>query len=289
MPVIHFNKFRKIKLLKTNQMKGSWTAVFSKKLFNSKLIIRCGYEWLKTLEKTKKSLKKKVAYFLEKSAYKNADKLIFTSKEGADFVIKKFSISPEKIEIISNYIDTKLFRPLPIEKKGNRIVFVGRLEKEKNLSNLIISLEGIEAELVLIGEGPMRAELEKLSREKKVITIFKGNLKQKDLPEELNKSSIFILPSLFEGNPKALLEAMSCGLACIGTNVDGISGIIDNGNSGILSFSDSDSLKKAIIVLLENKELRDKLGINARKAIERNNDFDVLFGKELALYLNILS
>lgn len=287
-PFIHRKKLKEVDIIKTNQMDGSWSAVISKKLYKSKLVVRCGYEWLQTVEKLNKSFfKRTIALFVERFAYRNADIIILTSEEAKIFIIKKFDISIKIIKIISNYVDTDLFKSLPIEKEKNRIIFIGRLEKEKNLINLFYGLEGVNANLVVIGDGSLKYELEKIAKEKKINAVFKGNISQALIPVELNKSEIFILPSFYEGNPKVLLEAMSCGLACIGTDVQGINTIIKQGENGILSLTDSNSIKLAIVSLFENKQLRDRLGFNARKTIEENNDFSIFIKKELEIYKSL--
>ncbi len=288
LPFIHYKKLRNINILKTNQMDGSWVAVISKKIYNSKLVIRCGYEWLQTIENKKMSfLKRTIAYCVEKFAYHNADKIILTSDYSKKFVEKKFKIGSSKIQVIPNYIDVNLFKPLNLEKEKNRIIFVGRLEKEKNLENLFYGLEGLSVKLMVVGSGSLRGRLEEIKKEKKLDVVFMGNLSQPVLVEELNKSEIFILPSFYEGSPKVLLEAMSCGVACIGTNVEGINSIIVDGVDGILSELDSKSLNKAILKLIENKELCDKIGISARGKIEMNNSFEVFIDRELSLYRTI--
>ena len=288
LPFIHKKELKNIQIVKTNQMDGSLSAVISKKLYNNKLIIRCGYEWLDFIEKSKKSFFKKIiAYLIEKFAYNNADRIILTSEESKDFVIKRFKIDSNKIQIIPNYIDIDLFKPLSIPKEKNRIIFIGRLEKEKNLINLLKGLRGLDVKLIIIGNGSLRTELEEIAKKEGIDVVFKGNIPQSAIPEELNKSEIFILPSLHEGNPKVLLEAMSSGLACIGTNVMGINTIITQEENGILSLPDSISLKNAIIKLIDNEELRNKLGFNARNKIKENNSFHVCIEKELSVYKSI--
>ncbi len=285
LPFINRREMKNIQIIKTNQMDGSWSAVISKKFYGQKLIVRCGYEWLQTIQKGKKSnIKRLFAYCAEKFAYSNADTIILTSEDSRKFVIGKFNINPEKIKIIPNYIDINLFKPSSIDKEKNRIIFVGRLAKEKNLINLLLSLEGLDVKLVFIGDGSLRDDLEKIAKEKGINTTFKGNMPQSAIPEELNRSEIFILPSLFEGNPKALLEAMSCGLACIGTRVEGINSVVTDGQNGILSYTDSNSLREAVVRLIKDNKLRDFLGRNARRTIEENNSFQVLIKKELSIY-----
>ena len=118
LPFIHGRVLKNIHIIKTNQMDGSWSAVIAKKLYHTKLVVRCGYEWLQTIEKAKKSfLKKFIAFYVEKFAYGNADRIILTSKESQEFVVEKFGINREVIQIIPNYIDIDLFKPLAITKE----------------------------------------------------------------------------------------------------------------------------------------------------------------------------
>ncbi|HLP86287.1 MAG TPA: glycosyltransferase family 4 protein [Candidatus Paceibacterota bacterium] len=290
LPFIHSKKLKNTHIIKTNQMDGSWSAVISKKLFNLKLVVRCGYEWLDTIEKLKKSFfKKTTACYAEKFAYNNADRIILTGEESKNFVTGRFSIDSNKIKIIPNYINIDLFKPLNIPKEQNRIIFIGRLEKEKNLINLFYGVKGLDVKLVVVGDGSLRAQLEDIANKEGINVIFKGNIPQSSIPEELNKSEIFILPSLYEGNPKVLLEAMSSGLACIGTDVQGINSIIKDGEDGVISQTDPISIKNAIIKLINDKELRDKIGINARKRIEQNNSFDIFIEKELSIYQSLIN
>jgi len=285
LPFLFSKELKKADILKTNQMSGSWSAVLTKWLYRKKLVVRCGYEWLKTKEKEKEAWWKLwLASFLEELSYKNADKIIVTSLEDRKFVEKRFRIKSLKIEIIPNYIDVELFKPLNISKEKGRIIFVGRLEKGKNLFNLIEAIANLPVKLVLIGSGSLKEKLKKFSKEKKANVEFKGNIANEKLPEELNKSEIFVLPSFYEGCPKVLLEAMSCGLPCVGADVEGIKEIIRHKENGYLCKTDAKSIKEAIVNILQNKELQEKMGENARKTILENFSLEKILEKELKIY-----
>jgi glycosyltransferase involved in cell wall biosynthesis len=103
------------------------------------------------------------------------------------------------------------------------------------------------------------------------------------LPEILNRHEIFTLPSLWEGMPKTLLEAMSCGLPVIGTKIDGTKEVITHGKNGILCDTDSNSISDTIINLMGDEALKEKLGENARRTIVENYSLDILAKKELGL------
>lgn len=289
MPLIHAKIFRKISVIKTNQMDGSWAGVIAKKLFKNKLVVRCGYEWLNYLKTTNSSKYKKIiAKIVESWSYKNADKIIITSKEDKDFISFTFKISEKKIEVIGNYIDTEKFIPNEsVLKDPKRIISVGRLHSDKNLSMLVESLVGLDCKLVLVGDGPEREVIKEYARSLGVNVEMLGKISQENLPIELQKSAIFILASKSEGNPKSLLEAMSTGLACVGTCVKGIREVIEDGETGLLSESTPESLREKIKTLLENQELRDKLGSNARVKIERDYSLSVILSQEMEIYTNL--
>ena len=134
----------------------------------------------------------------------------------------------------------------------------------------------MKIKLTLIGEGPKKQDLMKLSGS----IEFKGRVPNQDLPIELNKALIFCLPSFYEGCPKALLEAMSCSLPCIGTNTEGIKEIITEEN-GILVSNDKEGIKKGIKRLLDNKGLRETIAIKARQTIENRFSLNKIIEKEL--------
>jgi len=288
LPFFYKNELKKVDILKTNQMSGSWVAVIAKWLYKKKLVVRCGYEWLSFLENQKKPLWKRIiAKFIEKIAYKNADKIILTSEKDKKFVVKKFKIKPEKIEVIPNYIDTDLFKPLNLPKEKNSLIFVGRLEEQKNLFNLIEAITTLPVKLVIVGRGSLKEKLKSFAKEKNAKVEFKENVPNEKLPEELNKSEIFILPSFYEGCPKALLEAMSCGLPCIGTNVEGIKDIIQHKENGYLCEPDTKSIRKAILEVLNNKNLQQKISQNARKTILEKFSLEKILEKEIKTYQSL--
>jgi len=288
LPFLYKKELERVDVIKTNQMDGSWAAVFTKWMYKKKLVVRCGYELLRTLER-KKSPRWKLLFasLAEWLAYKNADRIILTFHRNKEFVMKKFQIPSYTITVIPNYIDTELFKPLSLKREENQIIFVGRLEEKKNLFNLIEAISGLPVHLLLFGNGSLKEKLESFSKVKGARVEFKGNIPQTQLPEELNKSTLFTLLSLYEDSPKALLEAMACGLPCIGTNVEGIKEIIRHQENGYLCGTDTDSIREAIVLLLENRPLQHKLSDGARETIEKHFSREKMFEKELQVYTSL--
>ncbi|MHA1285323.1 MAG: glycosyltransferase family 4 protein [Promethearchaeota archaeon] len=273
----------------------------AKLIYRKKIIVRGGYEQLKnyilknTLEKNKSKLRYWLNYFfiylIELISYKLADKIILTNKEDIEFVIKKFRLNKKKVNLIYNFIDINLFKPLKLKKKEKHIIFIGRIDKEKNLINLIKAFEDLnDFTLNIIGEGSndYKKLLLTIIRKSKIKVNFLGRIPNNKIPELLNQHEIFILPSYYEGNPKALLEAMSCGIPCIGTNVFGIRTIIKHKENGILCNTNSESIKNAILNLYYDQDLKNKISKNARKYILENYSLKSIIEKEFNIYRELL-
>ncbi|MBM4177428.1 glycosyltransferase, partial [Candidatus Gribaldobacteria bacterium] len=289
LPFFRRKEIKQVEVLKTNQMSGALPAIISKVIYKKKLIVRCGYEWLSTLIKAKKPFyKKTLVYCLEFLAYKLADKIIFTSKTDKEFAKKIFHLKEEKIAIIPNYIDTDLFKPNYFAKKEpNSVCYVGRLSKEKNIDLLIKSIKDLpEVRLYLIGDGLLKNELQKqaesLGLEKRV--IFLGKIENEKLPDLLNKCEVFALLSNYEGNPKALLEAMACGLVCITSDIEGVREIIQDKQNGLLlNGNEPSSFPSVLHFIKQNKELSQQVSQQARKTIESNFSLEKILAREVGL------
>jgi glycosyltransferase involved in cell wall biosynthesis len=182
-------------------------------------------------------------------------------------------------------VDTKLFQPSrhDFHGKERRVIFVGRLDPVKNLSMLIEALALIKdhlVRLVLVGEGPLRESLKEQAGRLGLQCEFTGVVQNEAVPELLNDADMFVLPSFREGNPKVLLEAMSCGLPCVGTDVEGIREVIQDGENGLLCDLTPQDLADKICSLLSDQDLALKLSQEARRYVLANFDLDHLLEKE---------
>ena len=181
-----------------------------------------------------------------------------------DYIKTNYKINCD-INVIPNYVDVERFKKLDVQKIKNSIVFIGRLEKQKNLFNLLKALVGLDYSLTIVGEGSLLKTLMEYAKTYNINVKFIQRVPNEELPVLLNKHEIFILPSLYEGTPKVLLEAMACGMSVIGTNVVGINEIIINNFNGLLCETDPVSIHNTIINLVKNDNLKKKLGNNAKR------------------------
>ena len=281
IPLIHRRILKDVAILKTNQMWGSWSAVLTKLIYRKQLVVRTGYMLsINFVKANPKNWQKWLVRAVERVAYKLATGIITTSQTNYEYVERNYRPRSTHI-LIANYVETDVFRPINLEKKKGTMCFIGRLTREKNLLALLEALKGLPYTLTMIGSGEQREDLEKFADESEINVNFLGNIPNHELPQILNQHQLFILPSLWEGMPKTLLEAMSCGLPVIGTNIDGSREVIEHGKNGILCDTDSPSIREAIIALMQDKELKPRLGQNARTTIVENYSLDKLARKEL--------
>ncbi len=291
-------------IIKAFQTYGSWVSFIAKILYGKKLIIRSGFIMLRATKNVFKrnNLRSYIKYLMRYSfiflfelfAYKMADGIIVTSDYDIPFLIKYYRLNKKykknRIRLIYNYIDESVFKPLAITKKDKHIIYIGNLRRGKNVINLVKAFIGLkDFHLDIIGEGEDREEMEKIAKKHNININFLGLFPNKELPQILNQYQIFILPSIDEGNPKVLLEAMSCGIACIGTNIQGINNIINHKKNGYLCETNPESMREAIVKVYGDKNLRISMANQAREFILDNCSFRTIIEKEYSFYNEILN
>ena len=285
IPFIFRETIKKADILKTNQIWGSWVAVLSKIIYKKTLIIRCGWEKyfynLSGMDHSNRFFVRLVSLI----SYRIADHIIISSEDSKSFIVNTFKIKRKKISFFPNWIDTSTFSPT---KKENKILFVGRLVKEKNPLFLVDTLKNTDLEIDMVGHGYLEKDLIQKIKESGSKIKFLGKIPNDKMPNLYRKYSMYIICSDIEGNPKTLLEAMSSSCAVVGTNVPGIKNVIDHLKTGVLVNKDEESLRKALLDLSANEKLRIQLGKNARKQIIKNNSLEIILEKESFLYKKLL-
>lgn len=158
--------------------------------------------------------------------------------------------------------------------KKFKILFVGRFEEEKGLKVLLkgiylISKEIDNVEFLLVGDGSLKRWIKDFIKTNNLKNVkLLGTYSHNEMPKIYNMCDIFILPSFTEGSPASLIEALSCGMASIATNVGMSKVFIKNGENGILiSPGKPEEISKSIKFLLANKDLMEKFQIKGRIVI----------------------
>jgi glycosyltransferase involved in cell wall biosynthesis len=197
-----------------------------------------------------------------------------------------------RIELLPNGVDLSLFpcrTEPPSRSVPRRILTVGRLSREKNHAMLIEAARGLDdVEIHVAGSGPEREELEARARGAGVTLILHGTVPQRELGELYRSADVFVLASLSEGLPKALLEAMASGVPCVGTEVPGIQDLLEHERTGLLVPPSADALRRGMVRALESPELARGLVTAARKEIEEVYDLRVVLSREIEILKSLV-
>lgn len=289
IPWLHRGALKQANIFKTNQTEGAEVALKAKEIFNKKVIARAGFMWSLYLSQLKTSAdhpsNAKAILQREYQAFSQADSAVVTTALMRDYIVKNYGVPLAKIHIIPNFTLTDLFASdYRKDYSGKmRLIFVGRLSAEKNLLELFEALLGLDIQLILVGDGPQRQQLEDKASSCKLEVRFMGICPHHELPELLNQADIFILPSIGEGHPKVLLEAMSCALPVIGTAVPGIQELICHGETGYLCGTSAAEIRAAVQHVAGNAELRERMGRQARQFVVENFSLDRVVELEVKL------
>lgn len=220
--------------------------------------------------------------------YTKADKIIFQT----EYAKSCFNIKIQALGvIIYNPVNIMCFAQ---EEKQNKIVNIGRLDPQKNQKLLISAFKGVleqypDYKLEIYGSGILKGELIRYIGELNINNnvSLEGNVL--DLHERIKDAKIMVLSSDFEGLSNALLEAMMMGLPCISTTCAGATEIINDGNNGLLvPVGDKESMTKAMLKLIENKELALSLGNEAKNVAKLVSQENVI-GKWDDVILKVIS
>lgn len=237
------------------------------------------------------------------------DKIIFISSDiKKELIENQFPI--DKLVHISNGVEVDRFRPPEVHERYNlkNVCFVGRLEEQKGVEYLIKSMDIIRSKendvrLFIVGDGQLRDNLKRLSEKLELDNHIEFVGSVNDVLPYYNNARIFVLPSISEGMPLSLLEAMSCELPVVVTMVGGNTEIVNPhlgvggtivsdyhiGENGVLvKTKDVKGLAEAILSLLRDDDLSKQLGGKARKLVEENFSQGKIVNEYINLYCSLM-
>jgi len=304
MPIVHARRFRRCSVLRVMQATGAIPARLSRLLFGAPFVITYGYHYAAEARRAGKRLRAWVFDRRVRWALRCADGIIVTTPALAEFVR---SIAPAgRIALIPNSVNTDRFSPAP-EKEGRgerleagekrslsryRLIAVGNLTPTKNHRLILdaVALTGRDdLEVAIVGAGPEEQTLRRLAGEKGIVLELSGIVPNEKLPEQYQRSDLYLITSLSEGQPKSLLEAMSVGLPCIGTDVKGIRDVLVDGQTGWLCPLEAGALAARIKAVLGNREMALAAGVRARQFVLENYDAKVVMSREVAFLKAVAS
>ena len=213
------------------------------------------------MSKTRKILKRLLLPY--------ADWLVVQTQSIKDYFPKSIQ---KKTSIIYNPVNDESLSPTLPSREGrlNRIISVGRLYPQKNQAMMIRAFAKVADEfpdwqLVIYGEGPLRAELEFLVSSFKLQNRVFLPGRTEHVIEELRKSKIFCMSSDYEGMSNAMIEAICVGLPIVTTNVSGVNELVVDGENGfIVPCKNAIAMSNAIKAIIENKYMMESFSIKSK-------------------------
>lgn len=277
---LRFSKLVASKTINLVHIHSSFGASFTRSLPFIKLAVREGIpivnhihagDWNIFFNQASDKRKRLIA-----GTYSSCSRLIALSQEWAELL---GSVAPaSKIKVLENF--TPVFDADHAPERSNyRILYMGRLEKEKGCDALPEICQQVvrsipDAQFVLCGEGPLRSWIESelfkrgISNNMLCLGWVDGNEKI----DALKSSSLFLLPSHFEGMPMSILEAMGLGLPVVATDVGGIPQIVQNGINGMLCTpGDVSAMANAITQILCDNDLYSAMSANSKLTASKHS------------------
>ncbi len=231
-------------------------------------------------------------------------RMVAVSQENRDNLIHYEKINRHKLTVISNGIDKAQFNlsidvdrlkmQLDLAKFDFLIGTVSVLREEKGLRFLIAASTAVlqkypQTGFIIVGGGPLREQLENRCKELDVHPNFRFLGSRKDIPDLLKLFDIYVLPSLWEGLPVSLLEAMASRKCILASEVGGIPLAVRNGKDGVLIPPQNESLlADNLLTLRENASLRSQYAQSAYQRFEENFTVGGMVNKYQQIYMEAI-
>lgn len=278
-----------------------WTGITAFMTFKIPLVIRLhGTDtYFCRLEQRPQKLKN---YFFEKKALENADAITsvsaFTARKTKEF----FNLSVH-IEIIHNLIDVTLFEPVKSRGAHKSILYFGSIIRKKGVLALAKSFNNIlnsipDTRLIFLGKDVIDYKEQKstiaLIRQYIPATAqnnlkFISNVPHQEVKKHISEASVVCLPSYAEAFPMTWLEAMAMEKALVTSNIGWATEIMEDGKTGFTVHpDDTEALTQALCTALEDKELSEQLGKEARKKLLANFSAKKISTQNLVFYKNVI-
>lgn len=284
MPWRHAAAMRECSVLRVFQVTGVIPALVARRRWGTPFVTTYGFHYARLARSRSTALLRGIVARLGVRA---AAAVIVPTAELRDVVAAQGGAG--KVHLVPNGVDTRRFSPEPVSA-GTRstLLYVGRLSAEKDLGTLLEAaaklLARFDLAVVMVGEGPERVTLEARAKTLGVPLTLMPFMDHRELPRLYTRARVFVLPSRTEGHPKVLLEAMSCGVPCVASNVGGSRAILTDGETGLLfEPGDVGGLAACLAQVLAQPEFSRRLGETARAVVVERYDLTRLVGGEIEL------
>ncbi|MFE7571774.1 glycogen synthase [Streptomyces sp. NPDC057539] len=252
----------------------------------------------------------------ERTAVEGADAVIAVSRGMREDILAGYpSLDPDRVRVIHNGIDTRLYRPDPgtavldrigIDPDRPFVLFVGRITRQKGVPHLLRAARALDpgAQLVLCAGAPDTPEIgaefhelvEELGRTRDGVFWIPEMLPRPEVIQLLTHAAVFACPSVYEPLGIVNLEAMACGTAVVASAVGGIPEVVDDGGTGLLVPYDErhpeafeSALTEALNRVLDDPESAARMGTAGRRRAVREFGWDQVARRTYAVYEELLT
>lgn len=263
----------------------------------------------------------RLSSWMEQVAIESADAIIAVSAATRADVLRFFTVPPERVHVIHNGIDTELYRKTEetsaLERAGvdlrhPYVLFVGRITRQKGIVHLLDAVPFLapDVQIVLLAGQPDTPELARavesrvaeLRTQRGGIVWIPEMLPRTEVIQFYSHATVFCCPSVYEPFGLINLEAMACECPVVASDVGGIPEVVVDGETGLLVHLEIDpvtgepidplgyarALAEAIQRIVDDPELRDRLGRNGRARVEQQFSWAAIARRTLELYRSLV-
>ena len=237
--------------------------------------------------------------WLDRLTMRWAHRVVFNARNVVDFAVAREGVRPDQVVVIPNGVRVAGPRPGDVPRAryrvpdGVRVVgTVGRLRPQKGIGTLLEAFprvrDRVPAQLWIIGEGPLRAELEAEARRLGIAGSVRFWGERSDVPELLACMDVYAHAALFEGMPNAVMEAMAAGLPVVASEVDGTRELIREGETGwLVPPGEAAALAARLLAVLDDAEEAARVGQAAARHMAENFSVEKMVDAFDALYQDL--
>jgi glycosyltransferase involved in cell wall biosynthesis len=295
-----FIKRNGIEIIHTHSSKAGIIGRLAARLAKVKIILHTVHGW--SFNDYQPKLKRKFYVWLEKLSADFTDRIIVVSNHEKKKGLENYIADNDKYHLIRYGIDYTEFgikdesirKELGVETNDLLVGMVSCFKPQKSPQDFIklaslVSHSIHNAKFLLVGDGVLRPSIEKLIRSLNLEHLFILTGWRRDIPRLLSAMDVFVLTSLWEGLPIAVLEAMAASLPVVVADTGGISEIISDGETGFLvSPRDLKNFSERLILLLGNKDLRIRMGQKAKESLDSNFKTKNMVANTQDIYKNLI-
>lgn len=284
IPIVYSNKLKQYNIIQQHQLLGSWVPLLIKLFLKKPILIRTGYDMYEFSILNKNNfIRRLFLKVLTQISLKYCDLYTVTSNSDINFLKENFSLDNKKLKLRQNWItnNNSSFQ----NRITDEFITVGRLDDQKNYLDLVqLFSQNQKFSLKIIGEGEKKYELIKKINELNLKVSIEKNMNHENLLEKLKQYRYFVSSSLFEGNPKTLLEAMSSGCIVFASNIKNHEEIIEHEVNGILFELNDVSFLTKFKNLINNNSKLNEISKNANTTVTKNFHIDKIAQKVFTDY-----